>query len=572
MEHSSSLPLASDELERVDGPRDLRKVAARLQANVTAAGDRWKRLPLVTISQLVLSNAGVRGDRIAFQDDDRAVDYRQLERRTRSLAGRLGAEWLQPGDRAAILLGNRVEAMESYIAIVRTGAVGVPLNPLMSDAELSYVLQDSGCRVIITDRANAERHRLMVPFDRAPEVVVVGDARVPEGALSFESLADVEAPAPPPRDDLALDDVAWIFYSSGTTGQPKGVLSSQRSYLWSASASYLSVLGLSEADRMLLPVPLYHAFAYSLCVGVLQAGATAHIMTGFDADEVAALLDTGSYTLLAGVPTMFHHLVTTARRRDAAPVGPRICIVAGAPSSSELRRSWEETFHVPLVDGYGATELCGVATLNWPAENRTGESCGLPLRGLDVRLMDPDTGADVSSSGEGEMWFSGPSVMSGYHNLPKETATTLVDGWYRTGDLAGTDRAGRLTVTGRIKEIIIRGGENIYPAEIEHVIARIPSVADVAVAAKNHEELGQVPVAFVVAEGGAINVQAIFDACRTQLTAFKVPSEIHQVDVVPRSSSGKILRRQLWERPTRLLGTADASSFLNEHCQPKGRP
>ncbi|EWM18658.1 class I adenylate-forming enzyme family protein, partial [Kutzneria sp. 744] len=334
------------------------------------------------LPELLQQHANTFADKIAFVDARRGVTYAELAERTRRLAGHLAALRLQPGDRAAILLGNRVEAVESYLAITRAAAIGVPVNPRLTRSEVAYLLDDSGARVVITDPSHVDMVR-----DRPNlQVIVVGDGEPVPGALSFATLAATE-PVVPARDDLGLDDPAWMLYTSGTTGRPKGVLSTQRNCLWSVAACYVPIPGLSSDDRVVWPLPLFHSLAHIVCVlGVTAVGATARILDGFSADEVLAAIRADSATFLAGVPTMYHYLVQAAREKAFTAPDLRMCLVGGAITTAALRRSFEEAFGAPLLDAYGSTETCGSITINWPTGARVDGSCGLPVPGLGVRL------------------------------------------------------------------------------------------------------------------------------------------------------------------------------------------
>ncbi|MFI2779929.1 type I polyketide synthase [Streptomyces sp. ALB3] len=502
------------------------------------------------LPELLKAHADRFGDKVAFRDARRSVTYAELERRSGRIAGHLADMRLQPGDCVALYLGNCVEVVESYLAVVRAGAIGSPFNPRATDAELRYLLDDSNARVVITDAAHAAQLGRVLSDRTDVRVVVTGDA--PAGALRFETLAGTE-PAVGPRDDLGLDDLAWMLYTSGTTGRPKGVLSTQRNCLWSVAACYAPVPGLNSDDRVVWPLPLFHSLSHIACVlGVTAVGATARIVDGFEADEVLDALREDSATFLAGVPTMYHYLVRAARRQGFEAPHLRMCLVGGAITTASLRRSFEDAFGAPLLDAYGSTETCGSITINWPTGARVEGSCGLPVPGLGVRLVDPETGEDVPAEREGEVWVSGPSVMAGYHNQPEATAEAIQNGWYRTGDLARRDAAGYFTVTGRIKELIIRGGENIHPGEIEEVLRRVPGVADVAVVGRPHETLGEVPVACLVPGPEGLDPQALFAACRKELSYYKVPEELYEIAQVPRTASGKITRHVLLEQPARL--------------------
>ncbi|MGW6445266.1 SDR family NAD(P)-dependent oxidoreductase [Lentzea sp. NPDC055074] len=486
------------------------------------------------LPELLLARAERHGDKVAFRDSRRGVGYAELERRTASLAGHLAGR----GDTVLILLGNCVEFVESFFAVTRAGAVGVPVNPQCADAELDHFVRDSGARVVITDRANAARARRIAA---GATVVVVGE--------QFEEWAT--NPVGPAPDSLGLDDVAWLLYTSGTTGKPKGVLSTQRSCLWSVAACYAPILGLSEEDEVLWPLPLYHSLAHIMCLlGVMATGASARVMAGFSAEEVASSL--GTSTVLAGVPTMYHYLL----RDGAADLsGLRVALCTGAPATGALRTEFAEKFGVPLIDSYGSTETCGAITMNAPDAPVVPGSCGTPVPGTSVRLVNPETLDDVPAGTEGEVWVSGPSLMLGYHGLPEQTAAAMPDGWYRTGDLARFDENGYLHITGRLKDLIIRAGENIHPAEIEDVLRGVPGVADVAVAGHPDPVFGEVPVAHVVPEPGGVAPGDLLRAAREGVAHFKVPEYFYEVTSIPRTGSGKVRRHALASSPGRLIGT-----------------
>ncbi|MFD8340243.1 SDR family NAD(P)-dependent oxidoreductase, partial [Streptomyces solisilvae] len=509
------------------------------------------------LPELLKAHAARRGSQTAFADSRRGVSYAQLEARTRRLAGHLAQLRLLPGDRAAIYLGNCVETIESYLAIARASAIGVPINPHSSAAELAYLLDDSAARVIVTDHTRLPQVRRLQAERPHLTVVVTGDEE--SGAVPFDALAETE-PQQPARDDLGLDDIAWMLYTSGTTGRPKGVLSTQRSCLWSVAASSAGVLGLSETDRVLWPVPLFHSLAHIYCVlSVTAVGATARITEAFDAEELLHTLRAEEFTFLAGVPTMYHYLLDAARDGDLSLPNLRVCLSAGAISTATLRAEFQETFGVPLLDCYGSTETCGLITANWPNGTQVEGSCGLPVPGLTVRIVDPETHESVETGEEGEIWVGGPSLMVGYYNQPEATEAALPRGWYRTGDLGRRDDLGYHTITGRLSELIIRSGENIHPTEVEQVLLRVPGVADAAVVGSAHPALGEVPVAFLVPAADGFDPDEVFAACREHLAYFKVPEELYEIGSIPRTGSGKIKRHVLAQSPARLRAVSSGS-------------
>ncbi|MFI7221131.1 SDR family NAD(P)-dependent oxidoreductase [Micromonospora maritima] len=504
------------------------------------------------VPELLRTHADRLPDRVAFRDADRAVDWAGLEAVTRRLAGHLVDAGVARGDRVAFCLGNRVETVETWLAVTRAAAVGVPLNPRSTDAELAHLLDDSGAVLVVTDPGHLDQLRRLRADRPALRIWVTGDGPYPDGATAWPALVDVP-PAADARDDLGLDEVAWMLYTSGTTGRPKGVLSTQRTCLWSVAACYVPVPDLTSADRVVWPLPLFHSLSHIGCVlSVTAVGASARLVDGFAAADVLRAVAQDEATVLAGVPAMYHHLVAAARADGFRAPALRVCLVGGAITTGELRRAFEEVFDASLLDAYGSTETCGAIAVTRPDRPRVEGSCGQPVTGVDVRLVSPETGRDVATGEEGEVWVRGPGVMVGYHGLPEVTAAALRDGWYRTGDLARRDDDGNLFVTGRHRELIIRGGEKVHPVEVEDVLRAVPGVADVAVAGRPHEVLGEVPVAYVVPAPEGFAPAAAYAACRERLAYHKVPQELYEIDAVPRTASGKVTRRLLRDRPARL--------------------
>ncbi|GAA5114569.1 class I adenylate-forming enzyme family protein [Pseudonocardia adelaidensis] len=514
---------------------------------------------IATVSEFLAGHAGARPDRIAYIDDQRTVTYAELADSTARIAGHLQGMGVERGDRVLLYLDNRVEVAESYLAIPRAGAVAVCANPQAATVEVEHILTDSGSRVVITDAAHLPVVRHLAAQADLLAVVVVGDASGAgtTGPVEEVAYADLLSAAPleAPRDCLGLDDTAWMLYTSGTTGRPKGVHLTQRGCFWVVAACWAPIAGLGPDDVLLSALPLFHSYALDLCIlGVFAVGATARILPRFSVSDVTTRFaggPEGDVTVFPGVPTMFHYLLDRIGEEGLSAPALRVCLSAGAILPAAVNERFETAFGVRLLDGYGITETSTMVTMNWPTGTRVMGSCGLPLPGLSVRLVDPTTGDDVRQGEEGELWVQGPNVTPGYHNLPEASAAVLVDGWYRTGDLARRDVHGYLRISGRIKELIIRGGENIYPAEVEDALMASEQVEDAAVVGVPHPHLGEVPVAFVIpARPGGLDHAAVLDTARARLSSFKLPDRLVECTEIPRTGSGKILRFQLRQRLT----------------------
>lgn len=489
---------------------------------------------IAPVHVLLARHAAARGDAVAFEDAGRGVTYAALAARTAGMAAALQARGVGPGDAVALCLPNGVAWVECCLAILRAGAVAVPISHDATAAEIAYRIEDSGCRHAYASPARADAFAACAVLAAA------------EGAGDGGAAA---------RDPDDLDTVAFLVYTSGTTGRAKGVMLTLRSMLWVVAACWAPIVGLGPDDRVLSPLPLFHSYALNLSVlGILATGARAFIMERFSTTEALARLAGGGYTLLPGVPTMFHYLLDAARREGRRDLGAlRLCVSAGAIMPAALNAAFEAATGVLLLDGYGITETATMVTMNWPRGTRVAGSCGLPLPGLAVRIVDPADDADVPPGAEGELIVRGPNVMRGYHAKPDATAAALRAGWYRTGDLARADAHGFITITGRLKELIIRGGQNIAPAEVEEAVVAFAAVQDCAVVGIAHATLGEVPVAFVVPrEGAAFDEAALRAHCATLLSAYKVPHAVRVVEAIPRTGSGKVMRFRLRE----LLGDA----------------
>jgi long-chain acyl-CoA synthetase len=504
---------------------------------------------IAPIPDLLRRHAAARGEKIAYRDAQTSVTYAGLLERTGKLAGHLADHGIAPGDTVAIMLPNSVQWVESCLAIARAGAVSVPISYDSTEAEIAYRLIDANCKAVITTAERGDLFaRLQAPAPNLKTLIVTDRGQAGAKALCYEML--VASPSKTaPRDPASLHETSFILYTSGTTGRAKGVQLTVHGMLWIVAACWAPITGLCERDTVLSPLPLFHSYALNLSVlGILATGATCHIMERFSTSEAVRLLKSGGFTYFPGVPTMFHYLLQATRGETGLHFPKlRLCVSAGAIMPATLNREFESHLGVPLLDGYGITETSTMVTMNWPTGQRVPGSCGFPVPGLAVRVVDAN-GRDVPANQEGELIVRGPNVMPGYHNKREEARSALRAGWYHTGDLAKSDENGFLTITGRLKELIIRGGQNIAPAEIEEVVNTFPPVLDCAVVGVPHEHLGEVPALFVVPRPGhTIEIEVLLGHCREKLSAYKVPHSVQFIAEIPRTGSGKIIRYKLRE-------------------------
>ena len=502
---------------------------------------------IAPVPELIERHRKERPDKVAYWDAIRSVTYSQLASRTASIAAGLSASGVREGDRIAIFLPNGVDWIEACFAGLRCGAVLVPISYDAAEAEIAYRLSDADCRTVITTPARKELIGKLAAGLSGPVALLFAGSGAREAGPCLDDLA--EGRVGMPLDPADIDCSSFIIYTSGTTGRAKGVLLSVRGMLWIAAACWAPICNLSDKDVVLSPLPLFHSYALNLSVlSVLAAGASEHILERFSPQQVLELLQSGKYSIFPGVPTMFHYLLQRAQETGVNSLrGTRLCISAGAIMPAALNRAFEQRFATTLLDGYGITETSTMVTMNWISGTRVMGSCGLPVPGLATRIVDPVTLEDLPIGAEGELIVRGPNLMQGYHNKPAETAAALRKGWYHTGDLAKSDPNGYLTITGRIKELIIRGGQNIAPAEIEEVAILHSQVIDCAVVGMPHATLGEVPYLFVVAERGQLDVESLLAHCRGRLSAYKLPEATHIVAEIPRTGSGKIMRFKLVE-------------------------
>lgn len=502
---------------------------------------------IAPVGELLRRHAAERPGKVAFEDAERAVTYAQLERDTGNLAGHLQARGYRQGARLAILLPNSVDWVATCLAATRAGFVGVPISHDATEAEIRYRLEDAECSAIVCSAQQLDTvEKLRAGLPKLRTVVVAG-GRPNGGAASLAALLDTGATF---EDASDIDATSYIVYTSGTTGKAKGVMLSVRGMLWVTAACWAPIARLDDSDVVLSPLPLFHSYALNLCVlGIVATGATEYILERYSTQEVAQKLQSGRFTLMPGVPTMFHYLLESCRgQAPFEATGVRRFISAGAILPAALNREFEAHFGVDLLDGYGITETSTMVTMNWPSGGRVPGSCGLPVPGLAVRLVD-GTGEDVPAGEEGELIVRGPNVMQGYLGKPAETAAVLKGGWYHTGDLARSDANGFLTITGRLKELIIRGGQNIAPAEVEDAVLSFPDVLDCAAVGVPHPHLGEVPVVCVVPRPGReLDADALRQHCATLLSSYKVPQSVHIVAAIPRTGSGKVMRFKLKEQ------------------------
>ncbi len=504
--------------------------------------------PSTNIGHFVSKRALLNPDLEALVDLDtgRRFTFAELNDRVNRTAHVLSDDGVGRGDRVALLMMNSVEFEESYLAIAKLGATAVPLNWRLVADELAFILADAGATHIIF---GTEFVDVVADLrDRGSETALstfiqVGDDTQP-WALDY---AAVQAGASNEEVDVdtAVDDLLYIMYTSGTTGLPKGVMHSHSTALW-AILTIDATADQHFADRYLVALPLFHVGALTPAVAAVYAGVTQLVMRTFDPVNAWRHIVAERCTTGLLVPAMLQFMLTT--KPEGLDIGPLRWIMSGAsPVPVTLIEAYAE-LGIEIHQVYGLTESCGPACLISPDEAlaRAG-STGKEFFFTRVRVVD-DNGSDVPPDTPGELICRGNHVMVGYWNRPDDTARTIVDGWLHTGDIAVVDKDGYIYIHDRIKDMIISGGENVYPAEIENVLLGHPQIADVAVIGRPSARWGETPLAVVVRGDESLTESDVLAYTEGKLARYKCPTGAVFVDEIPRNPSGKALKRVLRER------------------------
>lgn len=539
-----------------------------------------------SLVDIVAASARDYPDAPALQFFGRETSYRRLQRDVDRAAAGLRGLGVGAGDPVAIVLPNCPQHIVAFYAVLRLGAVVVEHNPLYTPRELRTQFEDHGAKhaivwskvvrtvqdfpadlavrnLISVDVTRAmpltTRIALTLPIAKARESRAALTTKV-RGTVVWESLLKRD-PLPAGHPRPKTDDLAIIQYTSGTTGTPKGAALTHRNLLANAAQARSWVPSITRGDGCVVyaVLPMFHAYGLTLCLTfAMSMGARLVLFPKFDPDLVLEVTKRHPATFLPLVPPIADRLLARAEETDVSLEGTKIAISGAMALSDDLVVPFEEASGGYLVEGYGLSECSPVLMANPVADNRVAGTVGLPLPGTECRVVDRDEPTrDVEPGSPGELLVRGPQVFAGYYGKPEETEAVFVDGWFRSGDIVTIDDAGFVRIVDRIKELIITGGFNVAPTEVESVLRQHPDVADAAVVGLPSARSGEEVVAAVVLDADAnADVEAIREFARGILTPYKVPRRLFVVDELPKSLIGKVLRRQVREQLLELTGDA----------------
>jgi malonyl-CoA/methylmalonyl-CoA synthetase len=465
------------------------------------------------------------------------MTYAQFWGNAARLAAALVELGVRPGDRVAIQAAKHVVTLELYGATIIAGAVLLPLNTAYTEAEVAYFLNDARPRLFVCD---ADR---LVPLTAVARACGVDKVLALTGEAGLAGLRDAQA-AGLPAVPRAPEDIAAILYTSGTTGRPKGAMLSHRA-LASNAETLVRLWHFTPDDRLIHALPIFHTHGLFVATNVVMlAGGSMDFLAGFDADAIIGLMPQA--TTLMGVPTFYTRLLDHSGLSDAAR-DMRLFISGSAPLLAETHQQWERSTGHRILERYGMTETNMNTSNPFVGERRAG-TVGFPLPGVDLRIVDRETGREVRDGEIGGIEVRGPNLFSGYWENPEKTAEDMcADGFFKTGDLARRDADGYIHIVGRAKDLIISGGLNIYPKEIELIVDYFPGVTETAVIGVPHKDFGEAVVAVIVPADGAtgIDLASLRLHLAGQLARFKQPRHIVLVDALPRNTMGKVHKNVL---------------------------
>ncbi|HLI87462.1 MAG TPA: long-chain fatty acid--CoA ligase [Ktedonobacteraceae bacterium] len=496
---------------------------------------------------------------IVYEDPQRTREYTNIEiaREATQVAAGLRALGIESGDRVMVMMPNCPEVIISYQAIARVGAVAIPVMPLLKGPEVHYIAQNSGAKAIITSPlllpmlrgalADVPAMRYIIATDdgatsaedASPRVVAYSEVLAKGADYADRYLEDLDGIRPAP------DDMAVILYTSGTTGNPKGVVLTHHNLVSNALTG--NTVGAPRSEEVHLAIlPLAHAYGMTMANMAYLTGARVVMQPRFDTHAVLSAIERHRVTAFAGVPAMFVALLYTpdADKYDTSSL--QYCGSGSAPLPVEVLKGFEEKFHCQIREGYGLSEATTILAAHSGDMAQKPGSVGKPIPGVEVLIVD-DNGNPVPTGEVGEVIARGPNIMKSYYNMPQETAAALRNGWLYTGDMGRFDEDGYLYIVERKKDLIIRGGFNIYPRDVEEVLATHPAVIEAAVVGVPSERMGEEVKAFVVART-PVDAEELMAYCRERLANYKTPSQIEFVDSLPRNAVGKIDKKELRKR------------------------
>jgi long-chain acyl-CoA synthetase len=480
--------------------------------------------------------AGRFGDRAALKLDDVELSYAALDEAAARVAGMLRARGIEAGDRVGVMLPNVPYFAAVYYGALRLGATVVPMNVLLKGREVRYYLEDPGAKVLFAWHGFAEAAE-QGAGEAGVDLVLVIPGEFEQQVAAAEPVRDVA-----PR---AGDDTAVILYTSGTTGTPKGAELTHDNLRRNVEVMR-GFLDLSEGDVVLGALPLFHSFGQTCALNACVAGGgLLTLLPRFEPGKALEIIARDRVTVFEGVPTMYSAMLNHPDADTADTSSLRLCVSGGAAMPGEVMRAFEEKFGCMILEGYGLSETSPVASFNHPDRERKVGSIGTPIEGVEMKVVD-DQDADLATGEVGEIVIRGHNVMKGYWQRADATQECMRGGWFHTGDMARVDEDGYFFIVDRKKDLIIRGGYNVYPREVEEIFYEHPAVAEVAVLGVPHDELGEEVAAAVALKSGAtVDVEELQAYIKDQVAAYKYPRTIWLVDELPKGPTGKILKREI---------------------------
>ena len=492
----------------------------------------------LNLGTILQSSAEARADHSAIKVGEQEVRYAELHRAARGIASSLRARGLEPGEKVAIMVPNLPEFTMAYFGILYAGCTVVPLNVLLSGPEVQYHLEDSGAKLLFAHPLFADPAKQGAAAASVPVVWAAGeDDDSVSGLASADPIPALHPTAP--------TDTAVILYTSGTTGKPKGAELTHSNLLLNCSIVIPKLVPVSRDEVALATLPLFHSFGQT-CIqnAMISQGATFTLLPRFTPEEAFAIMERDRVTLFAGVPTMYFALLHHEPLREPDISSLRLCMAGGAPMPVEVMRAFEEKFRVVILEGYGLSETSPVASFNVLGRTRTPGSIGYPVWGVEMTILD-EQDQPVPDGERGEICIRGHNIMKGYLNRPDATQETLRGGWFHSGDIGVRDAIGSFSIVDRKKDMIIRGGFNVYPREVEEVLYAHDAIVEAAVIGVEHESHGEEVKAVVVSNDPKLDAEDLIAWCKQRLAAYKYPRIVEFSEGLPKGPTGKILKREL---------------------------